>query len=123
MAITDATEDESVFSMCCTDSALYPNNTIIEWSIGDETVSSNSTFASRSSHESPSNYSLCSNVTFNSNRYHHGQLLKCSVIGGINSSGTILHIKCKSPFRLYILNLTEFFLQTCVETHQKPPKL
>ncbi|KAJ8046961.1 Cell adhesion molecule 3 [Holothuria leucospilota] len=100
MAITHATEDESVFSMCCTDSALYPNNTIIEWSVGDKTVSSNSTFASRSSHEAPSNYSLCSNVTFNSNRYHHGQLLKCSVIGGINSSGIILNIMYSPSVKL-----------------------
>lgn len=101
MANKDATENESVFSMCCTDSALYPNSTVIEWSIGDETISPNFTFVLRSSHEASSYYSLCSNVTFKSNRYHHGQLLKCSVTDGINSSGIILNIICKSSCRLF----------------------
>ncbi|KAJ8046962.1 Matrix-remodeling-associated protein 5 [Holothuria leucospilota] len=83
------TEDESVFSMCCADTALKPEGATIVWSINGEIASSSSTFASRNSNEDSNYYTFCSNVTFLCNRFQNGKILQCSVLGGINSSTSV----------------------------------
>ncbi|KAJ8046960.1 Immunoglobulin superfamily member 10 [Holothuria leucospilota] len=90
MAINNATENEYVFSMCCADFALKPEDATISWSIGGETISNDSCLVLGRSPEYPNTYTFCSNVTLKSNRTHSGKLLECSLLGGINSSTRIL---------------------------------